>query len=73
MVAVDRPNRIYAEVEIVLLYLKGTRARAEAALTELRAKRGEAYAVEALERALEDMSETIERLGRDGPRLAPPA
>jgi hypothetical protein len=43
--AEERKDRVYAEVEIVLQYLKGTRARAEAALADLRANRGEAFAV----------------------------
>ena len=69
MAAEERPNRIYAEVEVSMLYLKGARTRAERALEDLRAKRAEAYAIEALEQAIAEMSETLERLRNDGLRL----
>jgi hypothetical protein len=69
MAAEERPFRVYAEVEMVLQFLKASRNRAETALADLRAKRGEAYAIEAVERALNDITETTERLKRDGLRL----
>lgn len=56
-----------------MLYLKGARNRAEAALVDLRKKRGEAYAVEALERAIDEMTETLAHLRQDGLRLDPVA
>jgi hypothetical protein len=65
----ERPNRIYAEVEAVLMYLQGAQKRAESGLTGLRAKRADTYAIEALERALEEIVESSERLRRDGLRL----
>lgn len=69
MAAEERPHRVYAEVEVLYLYLKSAHKRGESALADLRKKRGEAYAVEALERALEETAETIERLAKDGLRL----
>jgi hypothetical protein len=65
----ERPNRVYAEVEMALQYLRGARRRAELGREKLIAQRAEAYPIEALERAIAEMDVTIEALRRDGLRL----
>jgi len=65
----ERPNRIWPQVEVTMLFLQGAVRKGEQSLEDLRAKRGEAYAIEALESAIAEMSETLERLRADGLRL----
>jgi hypothetical protein len=62
MTPAERKERVYGEVDVVLLYLEDARGRAERAATELRAGGAEDFLVEALERVQEDISAASRRL-----------
>ena len=69
MAGEERPNRIWPQVEVTMLFLQGAVKKGERSLVDLRAKHGEEYAIEALECAITEMTDTLEKLKRDGLRL----
>jgi len=55
-------ERIYGEIDVVLLCLESARRRAERAASELRAAGAEDFLVKALERTQEELSQSAKRL-----------
>lgn len=67
---VDEPH--FAEIDVTMLYIEEARARAERAVTTLRAAGAETYLIEALERSQQDLSIAAKRL-RQGTFFAVPS
>lgn len=58
----ERDEKVYGEIDVVLLYVEDARRRAERAAAELRADGADDFLLEALERFQDDLSEAAKRL-----------
>lgn len=58
----ERDEKVYGEIDVVLLYVEDARRRAERAAAELRAAGADDFLVEALERIQNDLSDAQRRL-----------